>query len=173
MEEVYITKERLGLLKRSQKISANLSRACGCSLTFTEDSVILNGQPYNEYMAKNVITAFGRGFDVADALKLLSDDYYFVSIDLEHDAGNEKRLTMIKARIIGENGRTKTYIESVSRAKISVYGNTVSLIGTIDQINEAETAINTLIDGGTHKLAYIRMEAAHRKHKNKSINPFF
>jgi ribosomal RNA assembly protein len=173
MEEVYITKERLGLLKRGKKSTANLSRACGCSLSFTEDSVVLNGPPYNEYMTKNVINAFGRGFEVEDALKLLNEDYYFTSIDLEREAGSEKRLAMIKARIIGENGRTKIYIESVSSAKISVYGNTVSFIGTIDQINEAETAINTLIDGGTHRLAYIRMEAAHRKHKNNLTNPVF
>ncbi len=50
---------------------------------------------------------------------------------------------------------------------MSVYGDTVSFIGTIDEINEAETAVNTLIDGGTHRLAYTRMEAAHRKNKEE------
>ncbi len=173
MEEIYITKERLELLKKSKALSGKLSRTCGCTITFSDDSVVLNGAPYNEYIAKTVIFAFGRGFGADDALKLVNDDYYFTSIDLEREVGGGKRLMMIKARIIGEGGRTKVYIEGVSSAKISVYGNTVSIIGTIEQINEAETAINTLIEGGTHRLAYLRMEAAHRKHKSGATNPVF
>jgi ribosomal RNA assembly protein len=99
------------------------------------------------------------------ACKLADDNYYFSSVDLGQIISSDKRVKQVKARIIGEEGRTKRYIEEVSSAKISVYGDTVSFIGSIEEINEAETAVNTLIEGGTHRLAYTRMEAAHRKNK--------
>ncbi len=99
------------------------------------------------------------------ACRLNENDYYFSSVDLGQFVSSDKRMKQVKARIIGEEGRTKRYIEDVSGAKMSVYGDTVSFIGTIEEINEAETAVNTLIEGGTHRLAYKRMEAAHRKNK--------
>ena len=58
-------------------------------------------------------------------------------------------------------------------AHISVYGDTISIIGDITQIAEAETAINTIIDGGTHRLAYIKMEAMHRKNKEAAVSARF
>jgi ribosomal RNA assembly protein len=115
-----------------------------------------------------MLQAFGRGFDIETACKLNDMDYYFASIDLEQLVNSEKRKKQVKARIIGREGRTKKYIEEVSGAKISIYGDTASFLGTIDEINEAETAVNTLIDGGTHRLAYARMEAAHRKNKRQA-----
>ena len=58
-------------------------------------------------------------------------------------------------------------------AHISIYGDTVSMIGDITQISEAETAINTIIDGGTHRTAYLRMEAMHRKNKQDAVSARF
>jgi len=166
VEEVYIPHDRLDLLKRETKLRKFVERACSCRITIDPDErVLINGSPYNEFTAKNVIYAFGRGFDMEIAGRLLGEECYFSSIDLKDELGSEKRVRRIKARIIGENGRTKRYIESVSSAKISIYGDTVSFIGGIQEINEAETAVNTLIEGGAHRLAYLRMEAAHRKNK--------
>jgi ribosomal RNA assembly protein len=174
MEEVFIPAERIGLLKSDKKAQKLIESACRCKLSIREgEGIIIEGKPYDEFIAKNVIYAFGRGFDMEIARRLLNDDIYFSSIDLRHALGSEKRVARIKARVIGENGRTKRYIESVSSAKMSVYGDTVSFIGDMYEIREAETAVNTLIEGGTHKLAYLRMEAAHRKNKEESTTPRF
>ncbi len=174
MEQIYIPTERLELLKEDRKMRALLEKICDCSVSVGSDEFVeIRGTPYAEFVAKNIIFAFGRGFNVEVARLLLNEEYYFSSIDLKEVLGGEKKVSRIKARIIGEDGRAKRYIEGVSAVKMSVYGYTVSFIGNTNEINEAETAVNTLIEGGTHKLAYLRMEAAHRKNKSNASNPKF
>ncbi|MGI0100549.1 MAG: KH domain-containing protein [Candidatus Micrarchaeaceae archaeon] len=169
MQQVYIPRERIRKLKEDKELVKRIEKLCGCSIRFCEDDIVeVTGEAYPEYAAKSVIFAFGRGFEITIACKLADKDYYFNSIDLGQVISSDKRVRQLKARIIGKEGRTKRYIEEVSSAKISVYGDTVSFIGTIEEINEAETAVNTLMEGGTHRLAYIRMEAAHRKNKENA-----
>ncbi|MGD0511282.1 MAG: KH domain-containing protein [Candidatus Micrarchaeaceae archaeon] len=169
MQQLYIPAKRLRLIRDKKYIIETVERQCGCKVTIGSDDVVeINGDAFSEFNAKNMLQAFGRGFDIETACKLNDMDYYFASIDLEQLVNSEKRKKQVKARIIGREGRTKKYIEEVSGAKISIYGDTASFLGTIDEINEAETAVNTLIDGGTHRLAYARMEAAHRKNKRQA-----
>jgi len=174
MQSLYITKERLGLIRKDKSIAERIKKQCKCSIEIApDDTVEISGEPFDEFSARNVLQAFGRGFEIDIALKLLNDEYYFVSTDLGQVLGSEKRIQQVKARIIGLSGKTKRYIESVSQAKLSVYGDTVSFIGTASEINEAQTAVNTLIEGGTHRIAYLRMETAHRKNKEQARSPAF
>lgn len=169
MQQLYMPHKRIRLIKDNRRILETVERQCGCKVTIGPDDIIeVSGDAFSEFNAKNILHAFGRGFDMDIACKLNDMDYYFTSIDLEQLAPSEKRKRQIKSRIIGREGRTKKYIEEVSGARISIYGNTASILGTINEINEAETAVNTLIDGGTHRLAYARMEAAHRKNKRQA-----
>jgi ribosomal RNA assembly protein len=170
MQHVYIPNERIKKLRQNKDLVSKIEKQCDCKISFDlEDDVVeIKGEAYPEYNARNVVYAFGRGFELDIALKLNENDYYFNSLDLGQIISSDKRLKQVKARIIGEEGRTKRYIEEVSGAKISVYGDTVSFIGTIEEISEAQTAVDTLIEGGTHRLAYTRMEAAHRKNKIES-----
>lgn len=169
MLQVYIPAERAKALKRDKRVLAAFEKTCKCKIEFTEDDAlnIASDDPYCEFNAKNVVYAFGRGFEPKTAELLAYDDNYFSTIDLGQLFGNEKRIHQVKSRVIGENGRTKKYIESVSGAKISVYGDTISFLGSYSEIDEAEIAVRTIVEGGTHKLAYLKMEAAHRKNKNR------
>ncbi len=163
MQLVYIPKERLKRLGESKTIE-RICKTCNCRLFIENgEAVRIEGSAYDEFVARNVVHAFGRGFDIDIACRLANSDYYFSAIDLEQIFGNEKRIKQVKARIIGEEGRTKRYIEQVSSTRISVYGNTVGFIGKVENIREAEVAVNTLIDGGTHRLAYKKMETEHRR----------
>lgn len=166
MQHVYIPNERIKRLKQHRELIEKVEALCNCRITLDadDDVVEIKGDAFPEYSARNIIYAFGRGFEMEVACKLNENDYYFNSVDMGQIL-SDKRLIQVKARIIGEEGRTKRYIEEVSGAKLSVYGDTVSFIGTIEEINEAETAVDTLIEGGTHRLAYKKMEAAHRKNK--------
>lgn len=167
MQEVYIPHERIKKLEQDGLLLGRAASAARCKITLNsgENLVKIDGDAYSEFIAKNIITAFGRGFEMDTACLLVNDDYYFSYIDLKSFTGSEKRMLQIKARIIGNNGRAKRYIENVSGAKISVYGHTVGFVGRINDMQEAETAVRTLLEGGTHKLAYARMEAQHRKNK--------
>lgn len=166
LQQVYITKERVKKLRQEKSIIGKVEKLCKCKIALADDDIVeIEGDAFSEFNAKNIIFAFGRGFDIDIACRLADADYYFNSIDLEQVLNNEKRIKQVKARVIGEAGKTKRYIEEVSNARISVYGNTISLIGTINEIGEAETAVNTIVEGGTHRLAYMKMEATHRKNK--------
>lgn len=174
MQQLFITQERLKALKKDKGIIGSVEKACNCKIKLVDDSLEIHCENgYDEFVAKNIMFAFGRGFDIHTAMMLTNDEYYFASIDLGQIFGNSNRLQQVRSRIIGEEGKSKKYIESVSGAKLSVYGETVSFIGSSTQINEAETAVNALIEGGTHKMAYARMEAAHRKNKAQRTNATF
>jgi ribosomal RNA assembly protein len=79
--------------------------------------------------------------------------------------GNKNRIRNMKSRLIGSKGKAKRYMESVSGAVIAVYGDTVSFIGSSEAIEEAEAAALTIMKGSSHRLAYTKMEASHRKHR--------
>lgn len=170
MEQLYIPSKRARLLRGKSDAVRMVEHMCKCTVSISHDDTIeIKGQDaFSEFSAKNILFAFGRGFDINTACRLNNPDQYFSSIDIEQLISNENRKKQLKSRVIGSEGRTRKYIEEVSGAHMSVYGDTVSFIGTIEEINEAETAVNTLLEGGTHRLAYTRMEAAHRKNKRQA-----
>ena len=164
MQEVYIPSERARLLASKGGAIKRLEKLCGCKVRIAAGMAIeLAGDVYGEYVARNIVHAFGRGFGIETAERLIGDEVYFSSIDF--GSAGKNRVRGIRARLIGENGRAKSYIERVSGAHISVYGDTISFIGKAGEIEEAETAARTIIEGGSHRLAYTRMEAAHRKNR--------
>ncbi|MGC8478607.1 MAG: KH domain-containing protein [Candidatus Micrarchaeia archaeon] len=167
MQQVYIPRERIAKLRKEGPMIERLEKECKCEISFGSGNYIdINGDAYGEYVAREVIFAFGRGFNVKEAMRLLNDKYYLSTIDLGQIFESKERLHDIEARVIGENGRTKRYIERVSSAFVSIYGDTVCIIGDVEAISEAEAAIKTLINGGSHRKAYQRLEALHKKNKN-------
>ena len=170
MDQLYIPHERAKALVKSRDL-LKIERASSCSIKSNDSLVTIDGDPYEQLLLKNVIAAYGNGFDADSALLLMNDDCYMSVIDIELYAKNGSRAQQLKARIIGENGKTKRYIERVSSAKISVYDDHVCVIGESEAIDEAEAAIYSLLKGEKHKTAYSKMEAAHRKNKaaRKSI----
>jgi len=161
MQQILIPLKRAKLLESKQ--IKELEEKLKCTITVEDSTFTISGEPFDEYNAHNIIVAFGRGFELKNAFKLLLDDYFFKTINLKEIFKSKDKIINMKGRIIGKGGKTKTYIESVSGAVISVYGGTVSIIGTNNEITIAEAAINTLIDGGTHKKAYRVMEAVRKK----------
>ncbi len=164
MEQILIPLARVKFLKEAEK---DVVKRTGCKISLESNSVVIEGAPYDEYNAKNVVQAIGRGFKLGTALKLLNEDFFFESIDISDIASNKDKAKRIKARIIGTDGKAKLYMESVSGAAIEVYGNTISLIGTIEEIRVARSGINILLDGGKHSTAYMVMEKERRKIKNE------
>lgn len=161
MEQILIPTKRAVLLK---EISKDLAKRLECKIEINdENEVVLEAEPYAEYNAKNVIQAFGRGFEVNQAIKLLNEDYFSKYVSLKDFCKNEEQIRRIKARIIGSEGKTKLYIEEISGTDLSIYGNTIGIIGTAEQIRIASAALQVLLEGGTHKKAYNIMERMRRK----------
>jgi ribosomal RNA assembly protein len=138
---------------------ASVCKRLGCKIEVKDSNeVIISGGAYEEYNARNVVQAFGRGFDIDKAYKLLSDDYFFESIDMKGIFKNEEQIRRIKSRIIGREGKAKSYMQEVSGADLAIYGNTISIIGTVEETKIVRSALNVLLNGGTHSKAYVIME---------------
>lgn len=77
-----------------------------------------------------------------NAMKLLNEDYYIDTIDLPKE---KNALVRMRARLIGQRGKIKKYIENSTGTTISIYGKTACIIGKDDRI--ASEAIKMILDG--------------------------
>jgi ribosomal RNA assembly protein len=115
--------------------------------------------PSDALKVQNLVRAIGRGFSEGRALRLLEDDVYFEVLDIKDFAGRGKqRIAQVKGRIIGTRGRTRTLIEELSGANMSVYGHTVALIGDPVQLAVARKAVEMLLRGSEHATVYRFLE---------------
>jgi ribosomal RNA assembly protein len=161
---VRIPKERVGVLVGADgKVKRHIEEKLGVRLEVESDSggvtVTLNEEvtdPSLLFKAKDVVAAIGRGFAPERALRLIRDeDAIFDLIDLRDTFGrSESDIKRVKGRIIGMNGKTRRLIEELSNADVVVYGHTVGIIGTFEQVNVARSAVQMLIDGSQHHTVY-------------------
>ncbi|MEM0149445.1 MAG: hypothetical protein QXW10_00935 [Candidatus Micrarchaeaceae archaeon] len=165
MQRVLIPSERVKLLEKDKSLARKVEELCKCKIDINEEGIDITGDAYGEFSARNILFAFGRGFDVQTACLLHNENFYFSMMDLAQFFGSDNRIRQVKARIIGKGGKAKENIERVSKARISIYGDTVSFIGTEREIEEAQTCVNALIDGDSHRSAYMKMEAVHRRNR--------
>ncbi len=162
MQEINISYKKLYEFKKKD-ISSILEKDYSCKIDINENLIYISADPYNEFLVKNIILAFSRGFDLNTAKLLENENFYFSQINIKQAFGSKKRLMQVKARIIGKDGKAKKYIERITGVKMCVYGNTVSFIGNTDQIEEAEIAVNNIMNGFNHGSAYAKMQTQHRK----------
>jgi ribosomal RNA assembly protein len=114
----------------------------------------------------NVVSAIGRGFSPGKAMKLLRDDYFFEILDIRDYVGKKHEHVMrMRARVIGTRGRTRAIVEDLTGAHVSVFGNTVSIIGTSVQLDVARRALDMLLSGSEHAAVYGFLEKMRGKLK--------
>ncbi|OLS13854.1 MAG: KH domain-containing protein [Promethearchaeota archaeon CR_4] len=124
----------------------------------------------NVWIAENIIRAINRGFNPQKALRLLNDEYMLEIIDLEPILGrSEKTVTRVKGRIIGENGSMRNAIEKFGNCFVSVFGNTIAIIGQFDDIRVARKSLQMLIQGVPHKNVYSFLEKKYKEKKDENI----
>ncbi|HPC27445.1 MAG TPA: KH domain-containing protein, partial [Candidatus Methanomethylicus sp.] len=121
--------------------------------------------------ARDIVNAIGRGFSPVRAFRLFTDGQMLEVIDLKQ-ALNESRSQMqrIKGRIIGENGKTRRIIESLTGTVVSVYGHTVSIIGEYEEIIVAKEAVAMLVKGAMHGSVYRYLNKEHAELKKKRMS---
>ncbi len=123
------------------------------------------------FRAKELITAIGRGFSPGRAFRLIEDDDTILEIiDLREIVGSSHSdLNRLKGRIIGKEGKARKMIEDLTEAEVSVYGHTVSIIGSSEQVEVAREAIYILIRGRQHRTAYRFLQRKRRELKRKEM----
>ncbi len=127
-------------------------------------SVVSSEDPLMAMRVVDLVRAIGRGFSPERALALLDDEMLMLDVlDISRMVGTKSDMLRIKGRIIGKDGRSREIMERLSGAKVSVYGKTVSLLGTPEQIRIAKTAIEMLLDGAPHGNVYSFLEKKHQE----------
>ncbi len=176
---IKIPKERVGVVigpegrtKKSieDKLSVELqidSEAGDVNILMKEGAT----DPSMLFSAKDVVTALGRGFSPEHAFRLIRDEQAVLDIlDLRAVFGkSEADIKRVKGRIIGMNGKTRGIIEELTDANVAVYGHTVAIIGTMDQLQVAREAIEMLIKGSMHGTVYRFLHRKRRDLKKKKL----
>ena len=176
---VRIPKERVGVLIGPEgKVKHDIEERLQVKLEIESDAggvgIILNENSTDPSLllrAKDVVTAIGRGFAPDQAFRLIrNEENLFDLIDLRVIFGNsDSDMRRIKSRIIGMNGKTRHTIEELTEADMVVYGHTVGLIGTFEQVDTARNAVQMLIQGSEHHTVYNFLQKRRRELKKEQL----
>ncbi len=108
--------------------------------------------------AKDVVTAIGRGFSEEKAFKLLEEEVFLRMYDIKDYVHSRNRMKQLKGRVIGTRGKTRSLIEELTGASLSVYGHTVAIIGNLLQLDVSCRAVEMLLQGSEHASVYRFLE---------------
>lgn len=165
MEIIKIPVERISSLIGSNHEAKNeIEKVCNVKLEISQEGEIeISGEVADIYFAKDVIKAIGRGFLVKDALKIITNDCQFYLISLKDYSKNEKGVSRLKARVIGEEGKVKLEIETATESRLSIYGNTIGIISKMDTLEYAKQAVDMILCGSTHIAVFAYLSKIRRK----------
>jgi ribosomal RNA assembly protein len=166
IQSIKVPTERVGvLIGKSGETKEFLERRTGVKISVDseEGDVEIDytnaKDPAMALAVVNVVQAIGRGFSPSKAMKLLEDEYFFEVFDIRDYVGKKQEHVMrMRARVIGTHGKTRAIIEELTGAFVSVYGNTVSVIGDALQIDVAHRALDMLLSGSEHAAVYHYLE---------------
>jgi len=159
MQYIKIPEERVGVLVGKEGFEKReIEKRTKTKIIVNKGEVSVEGDPFDEWVAKDVVKAIGRGFAPEKAIKLLNEGYALETLLLRDFANTEKSLQRKKGRVIGERGKTRKNIEEMTNTYVSIYGKTISIIGTYEDVALAKEAIIKLLEGSSHTSAYKFME---------------
>jgi ribosomal RNA assembly protein len=176
---IRIPKERVGVLigpdgRTKKSIEEKLSVELQIDGEEGDVNILMKenaADPSMLFKAKDVVTALGRGFSPEHAFRLIRDEEAVLDmLDLRAIfEKSEADIKRVKGRIIGMNGKTRTIIEELTDAHVAVYGHTVAIIGTMEQVQVAREAIEMLIKGNMHGTVYRFLHRERRELKKKML----
>lgn len=129
----------------------------------SEGDVEIEGDTTEEFFAKDVVKAIGRGFGMKESLMLIEQDYNLYIVSLKDFVNSDKAITRLKGRVIGENGKMKNDIELSTESYLSIYGSTIGIIARLDTLEYAKEAVSMLLDGAPHAVVVNYLAKAKRE----------
>ena len=174
---IRIPSDRIGaLIGKSGEAKSKIEQACSVKLEIDSESgeTLISGtgkiDDIQPFKAMEIVMAIGRGFSPEKAMQLLKGENSLHVIDLRDFVGkSSSQIERIKGRIIGEGGKARSNMENLSGTSISVYGRTVSIIGSPTQLKLAVNAISSLSGGSMHSSVYSKLESARRRNKLEKL----
>ena len=175
---VSVPPDRLGVIIGNKgAVKKEIEKRTGVKVEVdtSSSSVILELDPTkssydNLLKARNVIVAIAHGFSPERAFRLFNEDQILDIVDLtQYSSGSRNDLIRIKGRIIGEKGKTRRIIEEYTDTYISVYGDTVAIIGGYEHVMVARRAIQMLANGAQHRTVYNYLQRERRRLKRREF----
>ena len=172
--ELRIPKERIAvLIGKNGEVKDMLEKETNTSIKVDSkegDVFIMGEDALNLYTVREIVRAIGRGFNPDIALLLLKQDYGFEIVDISSFISQKTHLARLKGRVIGAEGKSRRTIEALTETNISVYGKTVGIIGTIENVSAARRAVESLLKGSEHSRVYNWLEKRRREMRQKPFD---
>ena len=149
-------------LEESTKTKIDIDSKEGDILVSGDDALGL-------YTAREIIRAIGRGFNPDIAKLLLNPDYSFEIVDLADYVKSKDAMLRLKGRVIGSEGKSRRLIEELTECNVSVFGKTISIIGTPDAVANAKQAVISLLRGSKHSNVYHWLEGRKKELKRRGM----
>ena len=171
--ETRIPKERVAVLigkkgETKQEIERNTKTKL--EVDSQEGDITISGEDsLGLYVAREIVTAIGRGFNPEIAQLLLKPDYVFEVINIKEYAKSKDSEIRLKGRVIGKEGKSRKIIEELTECYITVYGKTISMMGAGDLVLIAKQAIESLLKGSTHASVYKFLEMKRKDLKRDNM----
>ena len=174
--QIKIPKDRVAvLIGKKGEVKKQIEEATGIAMDIDSnegDVNVIGEDALMLYSTREIIKAIARGFNPEIAILLLKQDYAFEIINLP-DFEKKSQFMRIKGRIIGAEGKTRRIIEEHTECFVSIYGKTVSLIGSADTIHIARKAVEMIIKGSPHSTVYTWLEKMKRQLKRRDFEENF
>ncbi|HLC46390.1 MAG TPA: KH domain-containing protein [Candidatus Nanoarchaeia archaeon] len=175
MHELKIPKERIAVIigkKGETKRQLEAATKARLSVDSIDGDVRISGNdPIILMVAKDIITAIGRGFSPDTALLLLNPEYGLEMIDIREYAGKSKNKALrIKSRVIGTEGKSRVNLERLTETYFSVYGKTIAIIGKPENVFFARRAVEKLLEGAEHSTVYRWLEKKRKEFVHGSLS---
>ncbi|UAL07618.1 MAG: KH domain-containing protein [Candidatus Methanogranum gryphiswaldense] len=167
MRSIRIPADRVGtIIGKNGETKRMIERIAGIRMKVnTEGEVTFNEEakgvdPLKALQLMDVIKAIGRGINPDKATRLFENDEYLEAIDLKDLVGDRpNQLGRVRGRLIGTDGKTRQLIEDLTGCCMSVYGNTVCLIGNSVSLPVAKHAVELILNGSEHATVYHYLES--------------
>lgn len=124
---------------------------------FGKGNISIKGSELNEYLVEKVIRAVDFGFNIDDALLLMSDNFLLEFIEVKEHT-HRKNLKDVRARLIGTGGKARKTIQNLTGSEIVIQGNTVGVIVDADHLDAVMQGIESLIQGAKHGNVFAYLE---------------
>ncbi len=174
---VKIPKERVAVLIGTKgSVKKELMEETGVNIQINSETGVVKisgNDPIKVYKVRDIVNAIGRGFNPEKAKLLLRTDYMLEVINLRELVKSKNQIKRVKGRVIGEKGKSREFIENITDTYISVYGKTVSIIGSYENVGLARQALFKLINGSPHSKVNSWLEKKVKEMRVKEIvEPF-
>ena len=149
-----IIMDKIARIIKSRK---KLEHQLNVRITNNGKEVTIEGEAEDEYVAEKILDALNFGFPFSTALLIKDEDYLFEKIKIK-DHTRRKDMEVIRARIIGKEGRTLRALNQLTDCFFELKDNEVGIIGDAEYIKNAQASMISLIRGAKQANVYSYLE---------------